>query len=135
MSRLSAMFGLCKGECFTNISAKVKKSLLPIAGWHIFLVSLQSSAPAHSEAILSHTHPRLCHLRLCFHLVWLFSPTIIFSAYVHLHHTVLLHAHAESKDRNTAFGLRSCVQTTALQRPSAIILERKGSFVLFQTHI
>ena len=70
---LSAMFGLCMAECFTNISAKVKKHLLPIAGWHIFLVSLQSSAPAHSDSVLSHTHPRLCHLRLCFHLVWLFS--------------------------------------------------------------
>ena len=34
--------------------------------------------PDHSEAILSHTHPRMCHPHSRFRLVWLFGSTNIF---------------------------------------------------------
>ena len=44
-------------ECYTPIIAKVAKSDMSIPFWHLFRLSLHSSCPANSEAILSHTHP------------------------------------------------------------------------------
>ena len=50
--------------------ASVPKSILSIAFTDTFFCcSLQSSAPAHSEAVLSQTHPLLCHPLLLLHFV------------------------------------------------------------------
>ena len=47
----SSCLGLCMTECFTVIKAKVTKSLLSTAFWHLCLFfSVQSSARAHSDA-------------------------------------------------------------------------------------
>ena len=51
----SLSLGLCATECFTLISAKVTKSLLPIEFSHLRLLLLQSSIKS-----LSQTRPRLC---------------------------------------------------------------------------
>ena len=64
---LSPIFGLCSSECATLSSANVMKSLL--------------SSTVGTFSIwrpLSQTHPQLCHLHLCFHLVWLLGPAFTF---------------------------------------------------------
>ena len=51
---LSPTFGLCTTGCYRSRSL----SLLSSAVWHLFLL-MQSALPDHSEAVLSHTEPRL----------------------------------------------------------------------------
>ena len=49
---LSPILDLCVAACLTLCSAKVMKSLLSSAVWHLYLSILHSSLPAHSEATL-----------------------------------------------------------------------------------
>ena len=90
---------------------------------------LHSSSPAHSEAILSHTHPRFCHLHVCFLLVCLWRLTVMFLAYVFCHHAVLFHAQTNFSVVDTEVGLVSHVQTRCPPMLSAIISGKKGSFI------
>ena len=52
--------GMYATQCFTLNNEKVTKSSLSSAVWRLFLLMLQSSFPDHSEALWSHTQPRLC---------------------------------------------------------------------------
>ena len=61
------------------------------ASAHLFLSLIHSSFLAQSVAILSHTFPRLCHLHLCFHTVWLHGSSLIPLACMDCHLLVLLH--------------------------------------------
>ena len=53
-----------------------------------FLFAIQSSSSAHTDANLSHTHRGLCHLHVCFRLVWLLGE----GSFLGLHQHVLLQA-------------------------------------------
>ena len=58
---LSSHFLSCVlSNVFTLCSAQVTTSLLSSIVWHLSLLLVHSSLPAHSVATLSQTHPRLC---------------------------------------------------------------------------
>ena len=57
-------------ECFTSSNAKATKSLLSFrVRFFLFFDDIHSSSPAQAGAILSQTHPRLCHPNVCFQYV------------------------------------------------------------------
>ena len=100
----SPIWGLCATECFTLIIAKVTISLLSTAFSQIFFFYSILPHPVHSEAILPNTQLRVCHFRLCFHLVWLFRSIIKDKAFVLCHRALHLKVKACFNDRNTALG-------------------------------
>ena len=69
--------GLCTTERLRFVQAKVTTSHIHVAR-AFFSFSVQSSLPAHPDAALSQTHPRLCHPHLCFHRVWFFGSSRTF---------------------------------------------------------
>ena len=53
---LCPIWRLCTTECCTLVKAMVTKSLMSILRVPLFIFSIQSSHPAHSDAYLSQTH-------------------------------------------------------------------------------
>ena len=121
------------GREFHTIKCECNECFLSSSAQNSFLLLIQSSLPAQSVSILSHTHPRLCHSHLCFHLVWLHGSSFIPFACVDCHHFVLLHLKTFFNESITASGPSSLTQRTARHILSAVTSDRKGKPIC--THI
>ena len=97
------------------------------------ILLIQSSLAAHSVASSSLTHPRVCHLHLCFHIVWLHGSAFMPDACVDCHHFVLLHLKTCFKVSTTALGLSSQTHPMARHILSALTSHRNGRPIF--THI
>ena len=109
---------------------KLTNLLLSSLVRHLTLSQVQSSSPAHSAATLSQTHPRLCQLPMCFHLVWLYGSFFSFQLPLWTaHQFVLLHLNTCFKVFITAFGPSSQTHPIALHMHSAITSDKNGNFI------
>ena len=80
------------------------------------------------NAHLSQAHPRLCHVHVCFHLVWLFGSTIMLRGSHMFPPTRILHLCTCLRVSNTAFGLCGQTHTMALLILSAMTSDRNGNY-------
>ena len=121
------------GRQFHTVECDVTNCVSSASAYLFFLGLIQSSFPAQSVAILSQTFPRLCHLHLCFLLVWLHGSSFIIFVCVDCHHLVLLRLKTLFKLSITALVLSSHTHPMARHILSAISSYRKGKRIC--THI
>ena len=86
-----ALFFLCSIRSFILSKTNVTNWCLSSRVLFLFRALIQFSSPTNSVAILFHTLPRLCHLHLCFHLVWFAGSRSTILVCRERHHLVLLH--------------------------------------------
>ena len=72
-------FTLCKAKVTNLFSSSIFNCLASCSFTNPVLIS------AHSAATLSQTHPRLCQLHMCFHLVWLYGSFFMSTVFVDCH--------------------------------------------------
>ena len=117
-------FFLCSMDSFILPRTNVTNLYFSSSVLFLFRALTQFSSPAHSVAILSHTVPRLCHLHLCFHLVWFSGSRFIILVCRECHHLVLLHLYF--LESITAFDFASQTHPMAGLILSAFFSCRKG---------